>query len=176
MLYNVIYSRTFYIFLCVTWLCDSDSDICDNPAQFFSNFFKYSFSNFLSSYLNKILTMYLSSNLLLLNSSAFGFIFSFHNLSTSSYCLTSALILPSNLSTAFLTFSKFFSFSYISFSAVNLFQHTKYFITLLTFLLFKIFFTSHSFTLSTSTSFGSSTLYPFTSSLYLTILLMFTTR
>ena len=32
MLYNIIYSKTFYILLCIIWLCDSDYDICDHPV------------------------------------------------------------------------------------------------------------------------------------------------
>jgi len=89
--------------------------------------------------------------------------------------LTSTSILPLNFPTNSFTFSKSSSFSYISFSAINSFQHTKYFITLLIFILFKIFSTFYSSTILTSTNFGSFTLYPFTGSLYLTILLMFTT-
>ena len=137
-------------------------------CQFLSNFFKYSFSNFLLSHPNNIFTVYFSSNSLLLSSSTFGFNFIFHFLSISSCYLTSTLILSFNLSTNSLTFSKFFSFSHVLFSAINSFQCTKYFSTLCIFPLFNIFSTFHSSTPSTSTSFNSSTLYPFTSSLYLT--------
>ena len=126
-------------------------------AQIFSNFFKYSSSNFLSFYSNKIFTVYFSSNSLHLNSFIFWFNFTFHIFSISSCYLTFAFILPINLFTNFV-FSKSFSFSYTSFSTINLFYLTKYFIIPLTFHLFKIFFTSHSSILSTSTGFGFSTL------------------
>ena len=87
--------------------------------QFFSNFFKYSSSNFLSFHPNKSFAIYFSSNLLLLNFSAFGANFIFHLSSIPSYLLTSILILPSNSLTNFFIFSKSSSFFYISFSAVN---------------------------------------------------------
>ena len=100
----------------------------------------------------------------------------YDTLSSLSYHLTSVFIFFSNLFTNFFVFSKFFSFSHILFSAINPFQCTKYFITSFTFLLFNIFSISHSSILSTSTSFGSFTFHPFTDSLYLIILLKFTTR
>ena len=84
--------------------------------------------------------------------------FFFSILSNFSCCLTSVLILPSNSATAFLAFSKSFSFSQVSFSVVNLFHCTRYFTTPLIFLLlFKIFSTFHSSTPSISTSFTFST-------------------
>ena len=143
--------------------------------QHLSNFFKYSSSNFLSSHPNKILAVYLPGNSLLLNSSVSGFIYTFYLSSIPSCLLTSALSLPSNSSTSSLAFSKSSSFFHVSFSTINLFQHTKYFSTPYSFLLFNIFSISHSSTPSTSTGFGSFTLCPFTGSLYLIILLTFTT-
>ena len=137
-------------------------------CQHLSNFFKYSSSNFLSSYPNNIFAIYFPGSSHLLNSSAFGFNFTFHLSSIPSYLLTSILILPSNLSTNSLVFFKYSSFSYISFSAVNPFQCTKYFSIPYIFLLFNIFSTSHFSTPFTSTGFSSSTLCLFTSSLYLT--------
>ena len=118
-------------------------------SQFFSNFFKYSFSNFLLSYSYNIFAVYFTGNSPLLKffSSA---IFNF------SYLLTSAFILLSNSATTFFVLSKSSSFFQLSCSTVNLFHHTKYFTTLLTFLLFDIFPTSHFSSLSTSTSFTSS--------------------
>jgi len=100
-------------------------------CQFLSNFFKYLSSNLLLFHPNKILTIYFSSNLLLLNFPIFGFNFTFHTFSSPSCCLNFTLTLSSNLSsfTNSFTFSKFSSFSYISFSVINLFQHTKYSIT-----------------------------------------------
>ena len=144
-------------------------------CQFLSNFFKYLSSNFLLSHLNKIFAIYFLGNSLLLNSSASGFNFIFHLSSIPSYLLTSVLNFSLNSSTNFLVFSKSFSFSYILFSTINPFHCTKYLFTPLIFLLFNIFSTFHFSTPSTSTSFSFSTFYLFTSSLYLTILLMFTT-
>ena len=76
----------------------------------------------------------------------------------------------------FFIFSKFFSLFQLSFSTINLFHYTKYFITPLTFILFSIFSTFYFSTPSTSTSFASSTFYPSTYFLYHTIWLTFTTR
>ena len=102
--------------------------------QFLSNFFKYSFSNFPSSYPNNIFAIYFPSNLLLLNSSTFGFNFIFFHLSSIPSCLlTSTLILSSNLFTNSLTFSKSSFFSHVLFSAINPFQRTKYLSTLIFF-------------------------------------------
>ena len=145
-------------------------------TQLLSNFFKYSSSNFLSSYPNKIFAIYFPGNSLLLNYSVFGFNFTLYLFSIPSCLLTSVFLLPSNLSTNSLVFSKFSSFSHVSFSAVNPFYLTKYFITFLTFYLIKIFSIFHSLTSSTSTGFGSSTLCSFISFLYHSILLTFTTR
>ena len=147
---------------------ETDFHLC----QFFSNFFKYSFLNFLSSYPNNIFAMYFSGNLLLLNSSTFEFNFVFHILSVLSCLLTSV---SSNSSTSSFAFSKSFSFSHISFSAINPFQHTKYFSTPRIFLLFNILSTFYSSTPSTSTGFGFSTFCPFPSFLYFTTLLTLTT-
>ena len=99
----------------------------------------------------------------------------FYNLFLSSY-LTSVFILPSNSATTSFAFSKLSFFPQESCSTINLFQHTKYFTTPLTFLSFNIFSTSHSLTLSISTSFASSVFYSPTCSQYLTTWLTFTTR
>ena len=87
--------------------------------------------------------------------------------------LTFTFILPLNLSTNSFVFFKSFFLSYVLFSAVNFFHCTKYFITSLIFHLFKIFSTFYS---STFTGFGSSILFLFIGSLYLSILLTFTTK
>ena len=129
--------------------------------QFCSNFSKYSSSNFLSSYPYSNFTIYFPSNSILL----YFFLFAF--LSPTCY-FTSAPNLPLKSFTNSFAFFKSSSFSYVSFSAVNLFHHTKYFSTPLIFLLFKIFSTSHSSTLSTLTGFSSFFFCPFTCSLYCT--------
>ena len=121
------------------------------------------------SHLYNIFATHFSSNFSLLkfhSSSLFNF----------SYLLTSALSLPSNVTTVSFVFSKFSSLFHIPLSVVNLFYCTKYFITSHTFLLFNIFSTSNSFTLSTSIGFTFSIFYPFTCSLYYTTQLIFTTR
>ena len=103
-------------------------------CQFFSNFLKYFSSNFPLSHLYNIFAVYFSSNSSLLKSlSSTKFNFSCFLISTSSLSL--------NTATAFFTFSKSFSLSYISLSAINLFKYTKYSITPLIFLLFNIFST-----------------------------------
>ena len=122
--------------------------------QFLSNFFKYSFSNFLSFHPYNIFAIYFPSNFPFLKSFSFA-------ISSFSCLYTSAFTLASNSITISLVFSKSSSLFQLSCSAINLFHQTKYFITPLTFLLFKIF--------STSTSFASSTFYPLTYSLYHTI-------
>ena len=130
-------------------------------CQFLSSFLKYSSSNFPSFYSYNIFAIYFLSNS--------PFLKLFSSTKSNFYCfLTSALSLSSNSTTAFFAFFKSFSFSYISFSAVNFFYYTKYFTTPFIFLLFRIFFTSHSLTLFTSTGFTSSIFYPFTCFLYLT--------
>ena len=111
--------------------------------QFLSNFFKYSFLNFPSSHLYNIFAVYFPGNSALLESFSSA-------KSNFSYLLTSTFILPSNSATNFFAFSKSFSFSQLLYSAVNLFYCTKYFTTPLTFLLFKILFTSQSLTPFTS--------------------------
>ena len=138
-------------------------------SQFLSNFFKYSFLNFLSSHLYNIFTINFPGNSPLLkffSSAASNF----------SCLLTSAFILLSNSSTSSLAFSKSFFFSQLSCSTINLFHHTKYFITSLTFLLFNIFSISYSSNPSTFTGFTSSFFYSPTCFLYYTTQLMFTTR
>ena len=131
-------------------------------CQFLFNFFKYSISNCLLSYLYDIFAIYFPDNFFLLKSLS-STIFNF------SCCLTSIFILSSNSTTTFFIFSKFFFFFQILYSTINLFYHTKYFTTPCIFLLFKIFSTSHSLTLSISISFISFTLYLSTYSLYCTI-------
>ena len=111
--------------------------------QFLSNFLKYSFSNFPLFYLYNILAIYFPSNspLLMFFSSA---------RSSFSYLLTSIFILPLNSTTSSFVFSKSSSFSQLLWSTINLFHCTKYFMTLLTFCLFKILSTSYSSTPFTS--------------------------
>ena len=137
--------------------------------QFLSSLFKYSSSNFPSSYLYNIFTINFPSNSPLLK-------FFSSAISIFSCLLTSTFILPLNSFTNSLACSRSFFLSHISLSAVNLFHHTKYFLTPLIFLLFNIFSTSHSSTPSTSIGFPSSFFCPSTCSLYHTIRLMFTTR
>ena len=131
--------------------------------------FKYFSSNLLLFHLYNIFTVYFPSSSSLLKSL-------FSIISNFSYLLTSALKFLSNFTTTLLVFSKFFSLSYILFSAVNFFYHTKYFVHFHTFLLFDIFCIFYSFTPSTSISFTSSIFCLSTYSLYLTTWLMFTTR
>ena len=107
--------------------------------QFLSNFFKYSSSNFLSSHLYNIFVIYFPGNSSLLKSFS-------STISNFSYLLISTFILPLNSSNASLVFPKSSSFFYILCFTINLFYLTKYFSILLIFLLFKIFFTSHSST------------------------------
>ena len=134
--------------------------------QFLSNFFKYLSSNFLLSYSYNIFTIYFPSNSPLLKSFS-------STISNFSCLLTSVLSLLLNSATAFFVFSKFSSFFYILFSAVNLF---KYFTTPLIFLLFRISFISYSSNPSTSTSFTSFIFCSPTYFLYHTTQLIFTTR
>ena len=115
-------------------------------CQFLSNFLSYSFSNFPSSHLYSSFAIYFSGNSALLKSFSSA-------QSNLSYLLTSTFIHSSKSATSFFTFFKFFSFSQLLFSTVNPFHCTKYFVTPLTFLLFKIFSTSHSLTPFTSTGF-----------------------
>ena len=96
-------------------------------------------------------------------------------ISNFSYHLTSAFILPSNSTTTSFAFPKSSSFFHVLCSIVNLFHCIKYFTTPLIFCLFKILFTFHSSTPSTSTSFASSTFCPSICSLYHTTWLTFTT-
>ena len=102
-------------------------------CQFLSNFLRYSFLNFPLSHSYNIFTIYFPGNSPLLKS--FSSI-----LSNFSCFLISTLILLSNFSIVSLVFPRSSSLFYVSYSTVNLFQHTKYFSTPLIFLLFKIFF------------------------------------
>ena len=91
-------------------------------CQFFSNFLKYSFSNFLLSYSYNIFTVYFSSNFPLLK-------FFSSIISNFSCHLTSVLILSLNSFITSLVFPRSFFLFHISYSAINLFHHTKYFAT-----------------------------------------------
>ena len=145
-------------------------------CQFFSNFLKYSSSNFLSSQPYSNFAIYFPGSSLLLYFSALGFFFiSFLTFTFSCY-LTSTFNLPLNSSTNSFTFSKFFSFSQVSFSTINPFQHTKYLFTPCIFFLFNIFSISHSSASSTSIGFPSYFFCSFTCSLYRTTQLIFTIR
>ena len=137
--------------------------------QFLFSLFKYSSSNFPSSYPYNIFIINFPGNSPLLKSFSSA-------ISIFSCLLTSTFILPLNSFTNSLACSRSFFLSYISLSAMNLFYHTKYFLTPLIFLLFNIFSTSHSSTPSTSIGFSSSFFYSSTCSLYCTIRLMFITR
>ena len=106
-------------------------------TQFLSSFLKYSFSNFSLSYPYNIFAIYFSSNSPLLK-------FFSSTLSSFPCLLTSVLIFPSNSTTNSFAFSKSSSLSQLSCSAVNLFYHTKYFTTPLTFCLFNILSTFYS--------------------------------
>jgi len=122
---------------------------------------KLTSSNFSLSYLYNIFAIYFSSNSFFLKSYS-STKFSFY------YLLTSVLSLLLNFAIAFFIFSKSFSLSHILCSAVNIFHHTKYFITPLIFLLFSIFSIFYSLTLFTSISFTFSIFCPSTCFLYLT--------
>ena len=37
MLYNIIYSKIFYVFLYVMWQCDNVCDMCDQPVRITCN-------------------------------------------------------------------------------------------------------------------------------------------
>ena len=129
--------------------------------QFLSIFLKYSFSNFPSFHLYSIFSVNLPDSFFLLKSCS--------SATSNFFCLlTSVLILSLKSVTTSCAFPKPSFFSYMSYSAVNSFQHTKYFVTPLTFHLFNILFTFHSSSPSTSTSSGSSTLCFLTSFLYFT--------
>ena len=84
--------------------------------------------------------MYFPSNSSLLKSLSFV-------KSNFSCFFTSTLSFPLNFIIIFLAFSKSSFFFHMLFTAVNLFQCTKYFTTSLIFLLFKKFYTSHSLSL-----------------------------
>ena len=146
-----VFSSSFYLF------------------QFLSNFFKYLFSNFPSFHPYNIFAIYFPGSSALLKSF-------FSTKSNFFYFLTSIFILPSNSTTNSFVFSKFFSFSQVSYFVVNPFYLTKYLSTPLIFLLFRIFSTFYSSTSSTLIGFTSFFFYPFTCFLYYTTLLTFITR
>ena len=137
-------------------------------TQFLSNFLKYSFSKFPSSHLYNILTIYFFGNFPLLKSFS-SIVSSFF------YLLTPVFILFSNSATTFFMFSKSSSFFQLLCSTVNPFHYTKYLITPLIFLLFKIFSTFHFSTSFTFTGFASFTFYSPICFLYHTIQLTFIT-
>ena len=139
--------------------------------QFFSNFLRYSFPNFPLSQPYSNFAIYLLGSSICLSFFILGFHFP-----TLSCLLTSVLIFSSNLSTVSLVFTKSFSFSHVSYSAINPFHYTRYFSVSLTFLLFNILSTSHSSSPSTSIDLTSSFFWSLTCSLYHIIWLTFTTR
>ena len=105
-------------------------------CQFLFNFFKYLFSNFLLSQPYNIFTICFSGNSLLLKSSS--------PVISNFFCfLTSVFTLLSNSATTSFMFSKSSSLSQLLYSVVNLFHHTIYFTTPLTFLylVFSLLFT-----------------------------------
>ena len=109
---------------------------------------------------NSLLTVFLSSSAsCYLTSSSLSLLYSFSNSFTSS-----------------IAFFKFPLLSYISFSAVYPFCHTRYLSLLRIFLLFMIFSTSHSFSPSITTSYDTSFLCPSPYGLYLHTLLTLTTE
>ena len=132
-------------------------------CQFLSNFFRYSSSNLLSFHSYNIFAIYFLGNFSLLKSLSSAI---------SNFYIHS----PFKLSYHFLCIFKFSSLFPESCSIVNSFHCTRYFMTLLIFILFSIFSTFHSLTSSISTSFISSTFCSPTYSLYHTIQLIFTTR
>ena len=100
-------------------------------CQFLSNFLRYSSSNFPSFHPYNIFTIYFSSNS--------PFLKSLSSAMSNFFChLTFAFILPLNSATTSFVFSKSFSLSQESCSAINSFHHTRYFITPHIFLLLKI--------------------------------------
>ena len=114
-------------------------------CQFLFNFFRYLSSNFLLFYPYNIFAIYFSNNFLLLKSL-------FSILSNYSCLLTSVFTLLSNSAITSFIFSKSFSLFQLLCFTINSFYHTRYFTTSLIFLLFNIFFTSHSSIRSTYTS------------------------
>ena len=115
-------------------------------CQFLSNCLRYSLSNFLLFYLYNIFAICFLSNFLHLESCSS----TIYNL----FCLlTSILILPLKSTTTSLAFPKSSSLFYISYSTINLFQCTKYFIIPLIFHLFNILLTSNFSSPSTFTDF-----------------------
>ena len=118
-------------------------------CQILSNFFKYLFLNLPLSHLYNIFAIYFPDNSPILKSFSSA-------ISSFSCLLTSILILSSNSTTNSFVFSKSSSFSQLLCSIVNLFHHTKYFTTFLSFCLFNILSTFYFSTPSTSISFTSS--------------------
>ena len=110
-----------------------------------------------------------SSNFFLLKSYSF-------TKSNFSYFLTFTLILFSNSAIISFVFSKSFSLFQVLYSTINFFYLTKYFITSLIFLLFKILFIFYFFNSIYLYYFTSSTFYFSLCSLYLTTQLIFMFR
>ena len=136
--------------------------------QFLSNLVQYSSSYLLSNHSNSFLAVNLPGNSLLQNMPSFFFC-----LLTSSMSL---LYFFSYSSIASFAFSRFSFPSQVSDSAVNPFHPTRYLSFPLIHHLFNILLTSHSSSPSIMTGAGCSFFCPLTCSIYLHILLMFTTR
>ena len=135
--------------------------------QFLSNLFQYSWLYYLSNHLNNFLAMNLPGNSPLLNVPFLCFYFVTSFMSQRYFFLNSLI--------AFCVFSKFSLLFYVSDSTVNPFQHTKYLFFSLTCHLFNILSTSYSFFSLIITGASHFFFCPFTYSIYLHILLIFTT-
>ena len=136
--------------------------------QFLSNLVQYSLSCFLSDYLSNFLAINLSGNSLLLKVSSSLSCFLTFSMSLLYFFLNSSI--------AFFAFPRF-SFSFqVSDSTINPFYHTRYLFFSLIHCLFNIFSIFHFSSLSVMTGAGCSFLCLFTCSIYLCILLTFTTR
>ena len=136
--------------------------------QFLSNLAQYSLSYFLSDYPNNFFTINLPGNSPLLKVP-----FSLSCFLTSSICLLYSFSNSSITSFAFPRFS--FPFQ-VSGSIINPFHHTRYLSFSLIHCLFNILSIFHSPSPLIMTGAGYSFLCPSTCSMYLCILLMFTTR
>ena len=133
--------------------------------QFLSNRPQYSLSNFLLSHLYSIFAVYLFGNS--------PFMFSLLFLLSLNFPIS--LYSSLNSLTKSSMFSRFSLGFQISSFAVYPFHYTKYWSFPLNFFLFNIFSTSYSFSPLIITGAGHSLFWPFTWSLYLHTLLMFTT-
>ena len=135
--------------------------------QFLSNLAQYSSSYLLSDHPNNLFAINRPGSSPLLN------------VSSSFFCLlTSSISLLYSFSYFFIAsfvFSRFSLPSQVSDSAVNPFYHTRYLSFLLIYCLFSILSTSYSSSPSIMTRAGCSFFFPLTCSMYLHILLTFTT-